>query len=294
MTRGLVRPSRSRVCTSAPVGPVGLKAAARARRPSAAVLRPATRIGASGFGRIRSCAAAQMRLDPDDCFVALRSSARELSGGKSDRQLVGAFRVEQDGGCIWSQVRCASEAGLAASPDLVDRSCESQDRRLMPARLWGRRVYLGHAILQMGARLYSVDGCGEGSWSGQPLKETIDAHRSFTSRFDADGRSARRLRPVIASCACWSSMTIPRSVPGCCNCWRSSRTSSSSMRSGRAEAAMSLAEREPIDVAVVDYQLGSRSGLWLSRMLKRLEPGAAGRDLFGVLRRSAIGGVRRG
>ncbi len=41
---------------------------------------------------------------------------------------------------------------------------------------------------------------------------------------------------------------------------------------GSAEAAMSIAERETIDVAVVDYQLGSRSGLWLSRMLKRLEP----------------------
>lgn len=38
-----------------------------------------------------------------------------------------------------------------------------------------------------------------------------------------------------------------------------------------AEAARSLAEREPIDVAVVDYQLGGRSGLWLTRMLKRLE-----------------------
>jgi DNA-binding NarL/FixJ family response regulator len=38
-----------------------------------------------------------------------------------------------------------------------------------------------------------------------------------------------------------------------------------------AEEARSLAEREPIDVAVVDYQLGSRSGLWLTRMLKRLE-----------------------
>jgi DNA-binding NarL/FixJ family response regulator len=41
---------------------------------------------------------------------------------------------------------------------------------------------------------------------------------------------------------------------------------------GSAEAAMSVAEHEPIDVAVVDYQLGSRSGLWLSRMLKRLDP----------------------
>ncbi len=41
---------------------------------------------------------------------------------------------------------------------------------------------------------------------------------------------------------------------------------------GSAEAAMVLAEREPIDVAVVDYQLGSHSGLWLSRMLKRLDP----------------------
>jgi DNA-binding NarL/FixJ family response regulator len=38
-----------------------------------------------------------------------------------------------------------------------------------------------------------------------------------------------------------------------------------------AEHARPLAEREPIDVAVVDYQLGSRSGLWLTRMLKRLE-----------------------
>jgi DNA-binding NarL/FixJ family response regulator len=41
---------------------------------------------------------------------------------------------------------------------------------------------------------------------------------------------------------------------------------------GSADAAMSLAKREPIDVAVVDYQLGSRSGLWLSRILKRLDP----------------------
>lgn len=39
-----------------------------------------------------------------------------------------------------------------------------------------------------------------------------------------------------------------------------------------AEEARSLAERQPIDVAVVDYQLGSRSGLWLTRVLKRLEP----------------------
>ncbi|MGI8506579.1 MAG: response regulator [Solirubrobacteraceae bacterium] len=29
-----------------------------------------------------------------------------------------------------------------------------------------------------------------------------------------------------------------------------------------AEAAMAVAEREPIDVAVVDYQLGGRNGLW--------------------------------
>ena len=39
-----------------------------------------------------------------------------------------------------------------------------------------------------------------------------------------------------------------------------------------AEEARSLAERQPIDVAVVDYQLGARSGLWLTRMLKRLQP----------------------
>jgi two-component system, NarL family, response regulator DevR len=37
-----------------------------------------------------------------------------------------------------------------------------------------------------------------------------------------------------------------------------------------AEAAVSIAERTAIDVAVVDYQLGGRSGLWVSRRLKRL------------------------
>lgn len=37
-----------------------------------------------------------------------------------------------------------------------------------------------------------------------------------------------------------------------------------------AEAAMSVAESEPIDVAVVDYQLRGRNGLWVSRKLKRL------------------------
>jgi DNA-binding NarL/FixJ family response regulator len=42
-----------------------------------------------------------------------------------------------------------------------------------------------------------------------------------------------------------------------------------------AEAAMTVAERELLDVAVIDYQLGGRSGLWLSRKLKRLpEPPA--------------------
>jgi two-component system, NarL family, response regulator DevR len=37
-----------------------------------------------------------------------------------------------------------------------------------------------------------------------------------------------------------------------------------------AEEAMSVAERHELDVAVVDYQLGGRSGLWVSRKLKRL------------------------
>lgn len=37
-----------------------------------------------------------------------------------------------------------------------------------------------------------------------------------------------------------------------------------------AEAAMEVAEHERIDVAVVDYQLRGRTGLWLSRKLKRL------------------------
>jgi two-component system response regulator DevR len=42
-----------------------------------------------------------------------------------------------------------------------------------------------------------------------------------------------------------------------------------------AEAAEELAEQTRLDVAIVDYQLPGRSGLWLSRKLKRLpEPPA--------------------
>jgi DNA-binding NarL/FixJ family response regulator len=37
-----------------------------------------------------------------------------------------------------------------------------------------------------------------------------------------------------------------------------------------AEAGIAIAERDPVDVAVIDYQLGGRNGLWLSRKLKRL------------------------
>jgi two-component system response regulator DevR len=39
---------------------------------------------------------------------------------------------------------------------------------------------------------------------------------------------------------------------------------------GSAEAVLCLAEHEAIDVAVVDYQLDGRNGLWVSRKLKRL------------------------
>jgi DNA-binding NarL/FixJ family response regulator len=39
---------------------------------------------------------------------------------------------------------------------------------------------------------------------------------------------------------------------------------------GSAEEALTVAEREWIDVAVVDYHLRGRNGLWLSRKLKRL------------------------
>ena len=38
-----------------------------------------------------------------------------------------------------------------------------------------------------------------------------------------------------------------------------------------AEDALAVAESHPIDVAIVDYQLGGRNGLWVSRKLKRLQ-----------------------
>jgi CheY-like chemotaxis protein len=37
-----------------------------------------------------------------------------------------------------------------------------------------------------------------------------------------------------------------------------------------SESAMSIAEREPVDVVVADYHLRSRNGLWLCGQLKRL------------------------
>ncbi len=37
-----------------------------------------------------------------------------------------------------------------------------------------------------------------------------------------------------------------------------------------AEEALWVAEAKPVDVAVVDYQLGGRNGLWASRKLKRV------------------------
>ena len=38
-----------------------------------------------------------------------------------------------------------------------------------------------------------------------------------------------------------------------------------------ADDALAVAESHPIDVAIVDYQLGGRNGLWVSRKLKRLQ-----------------------
>jgi DNA-binding NarL/FixJ family response regulator len=62
--------------------------------------------------------------------------------------------------------------------------------------------------------------------------------------------------------------------------------------SATAEQGIELAERERIDVAVVDYQLRGRNGLWLSRKLKRLaEPPAVviySAYADGVLRAAAV------
>ena len=60
-----------------------------------------------------------------------------------------------------------------------------------------------------------------------------------------------------------------------------------------AEAAMEVTKRAPIDVAVVDYQLGGRNGLWLSRKLKRLpEPTAV--LIYSAYTDGARGGGRGG
>ena len=64
-------------------------------------------------------------------------------------------------------------------------------------------------------------------------------------------------------------MTIPRSGSGWPNCWPRSRTSDARFVSdGRGGVRVRAAT--PIDAAVVDYQLGGRSGLWCSRKLKSL------------------------
>lgn len=38
-----------------------------------------------------------------------------------------------------------------------------------------------------------------------------------------------------------------------------------------AEGALADAENHPIDVAIVEYHLGGRNGVWVSRKLKRLQ-----------------------
>jgi DNA-binding NarL/FixJ family response regulator len=59
-----------------------------------------------------------------------------------------------------------------------------------------------------------------------------------------------------------------------------------------AEAGIEVAERQRIDVAVVDYQLRGRNGLWLSRKLKRLRqpPAVVVYSAYadGVLRAAAV------
>ncbi len=59
-----------------------------------------------------------------------------------------------------------------------------------------------------------------------------------------------------------------------------------------ADEALAVAERDPIDVAVVDYQLRGRNGLWVSRKVKRLAepPGVLIYSAYtdGVLAASAV------
>jgi DNA-binding NarL/FixJ family response regulator len=55
-----------------------------------------------------------------------------------------------------------------------------------------------------------------------------------------------------------------------------------------AEAALGEAEREGIDVAVVDYQLGGRNGLWLARRLKEL-PSPPGIVIFSAFANDHLG-----
>jgi DNA-binding NarL/FixJ family response regulator len=89
---------------------------------------------------------------------------------------------------------------------------------------------------------------------------------------------------------------------------------------GSAETAMRVAESDLVDVAIVDYHLGGRNGLWVSRKLKRLprppavliysaytdgvliaaavvaeadgivSKGGRGSDLCAAIRRVAVGG----
>ena len=63
---------------------------------------------------------------------------------------------------------------------------------------------------------------------------------------------------------------------------------------GTAAEALAVAEGRAIDLAVVDYQLGGRSGLWVSRELKRLPRPPRVVILLGLLRRRAGGGSGAG
>ena len=60
-----------------------------------------------------------------------------------------------------------------------------------------------------------------------------------------------------------------------------------------AEVAVGQAEAEAVDVAVVDYQLGGRNGLWVTRKLRALRQPPQGGDLLGLRQRSPRRQLRR-
>ena len=147
-------------------------------RPGAVSLAAPAADVALGLGRIRSCAAAHIGLDPDECFVANAIARREAAGGQ--KRSCGP-RQPDARDCATARASAGRGSGRARMPALWESS--SPDAR--PSARRRPRVGAGASVhAKARARstpLHSLHSGGPGQSSQPRLAETAQRY--------ADGES---------------------------------------------------------------------------------------------------------